>query len=85
MAMTTKTIPAYLEDERQKNKDAQLRKEEEGARIQAHHGHHRTAKQPKLELAFPVRALGKVRKTDVAPRKKLRVVRKTATKARKVA
>ena len=48
--MTTKTIPAYLEDQRQKDRDALLRMEEEAARIQLHHGHHRTAKQPKLEL-----------------------------------
>jgi hypothetical protein len=32
--MTTKTIPAYLEDEHQKDCDAQLRMEEEAARIQ---------------------------------------------------
>jgi hypothetical protein len=32
--MTTKTIPAYLEDERQKRSDDQLRMEEEAARIQ---------------------------------------------------
>jgi hypothetical protein len=32
--MTTKTIPAYLEDERQKDRDAELRTEEEAARIQ---------------------------------------------------
>jgi len=84
--MATKTIPEYLEDERRNRADTELRTEEEAAHIQSlHHGHHRTAKQPKLKLAFPVRALGKVRKTDVAPRKKLRVVRKTAKKARKVA
>jgi hypothetical protein len=84
--MTTKTIPAYLEDERQKNKDAQLRAEEEAARIQAlHHGHHRTAKQPKLRLALSVGAVSKVRKTAAAPQKKLRAARKFATKARKMA
>jgi hypothetical protein len=33
--MTTKTIPAYLEDERQKSSDAQMRMEEEAARIQS--------------------------------------------------
>jgi len=43
--MTTKTIPAYLEDERKKDKDAQQRIQEEAARIQPlHHGHHRAAK-----------------------------------------
>jgi hypothetical protein len=62
--MTTKTIPAYLEDERQKHEDDQLRMEEEAARIQPlHHGHHRTAKQPKLELKSPVKAAVKAKKT----------------------
>jgi hypothetical protein len=38
--MTTKTIPAYHEDERRKLADARLRMEEEAARIQPlHHGH----------------------------------------------
>ena len=86
LAMTTKTIPAYLEDERQKSKDDQLRMEAEAARIQPlHHGHHRTAKQPKLELLSPVKAAGKARKTGAAARKKPRAVRKTATKAREMA
>jgi hypothetical protein len=58
--MTTKTIPAYLEDERRKLRDAQLRMEEQAARIQPlHHGHHRPAKQPKLELPSPVEAAPK--------------------------
>jgi hypothetical protein len=61
--MTTKTIPEYLVDERQKHEDDQLRMEEEAARIQPlHHGHHRTAKQPKLELQSPVKAAVKARK-----------------------
>jgi hypothetical protein len=78
--MTTKTIPAYLEEERQKDRDTQLRKEEEAARIQPlHHGHHRTAKQPKLELPSVVKA----RKLAAAARKKPRTARKTAMKARK--
>src|ERR1022692_1917327 len=48
--MTTKTIPVYLEDERQKGRDTQLRTEEEAARIQPlRQGHHRTAKHPKRE------------------------------------
>jgi hypothetical protein len=52
--MTTKTIPAYLEDERQKRKADRLRTEAEVARIQPlRHGHHRTAKQPELELPYP--------------------------------
>jgi hypothetical protein len=84
--MTTKTIPAYLEEERQKNRDAQLRMEEEAARIQPlHHGHHRTAKQPKLELPSVVKAVPKARKPVAAARKKPRTARKTATKARKAA
>jgi hypothetical protein len=85
--MTTKTIPAYLEDERQKDRDAQLRTEEEAARIQPlRHGHHRTPKQPKLELPSAVKTVPKARKTAAASsRKKPRTARKTATKARKVA
>jgi hypothetical protein len=84
--MTTKTIPSYLEDERQKVRDAQLRTEEEAARIRPlNHGHHRTAKQPKLELPFAVKAAPKVRKTTAASRENLRPARKTPTKARKVA
>ena len=83
--MTTKTIPAYLEDERQKDRDTQLRIQEEAARIQLlHHGHHRTAKQPKLELPSPVVA-AKAKKTAAAAPKKPRIVRKTAIKARKMA
>jgi hypothetical protein len=84
--MTTKTIPSYLEDERQKVRDAQLRTEEEAARIRPlNHGHHRTAKQPKLELPLAVKAAPKVRKTAAASRENLRPARKTPTKARKVA
>lgn len=83
--MTTKTIPAYLEEERQKNRDAQLRMEEEAARIQPlNHGHHRTAKQPKLGLPSVVKAAPKKRKTAAASRKRPRLA-KEATKARKVA
>jgi hypothetical protein len=84
--MTTKTIPAYLEDERQKDYDAQLRIEAEAARIQLlNHGHHRTAKQPKLELPSLVKVAPKTRKTAAQARKKPRTARKTATKARKAA
>jgi hypothetical protein len=62
--MTTKTIPAYLEDERKKHEDDQLRTEEEAARIQPlNHGHHRTTKQPELELQSPAKAAVKARKT----------------------
>jgi hypothetical protein len=86
LSMTTKTIPAYLEDERQKGSDAQLRMEEEAARIQPlNHGHHRIAKQPKLESPSSVKAAPKTKKPAAASRKKPRTARKTATKARKVA
>jgi hypothetical protein len=84
--MTTKTIPAYLEDERQKDCDAQLRMEAEAARIQPlNHGHHRTAKQPKRELPSVVKAAPKARKTAAQARKKPRTVRKATTKVRKAA
>ena len=84
--MTTKTIPAYLEDERQKDCDAQLRIEAEAARIQLlNHGHHRTARQPKLELQSLINAAPKTTKTTAQARKKPRTARKTATKARKAA
>jgi len=84
--MTTKTIPAYLEDDRQKGRDAQLRMEEEAARIQSrHHGHHRTEKQPTLDLPSPVEVAVKGRKTAAAARKKPRAARNAPTKARKTA
>jgi hypothetical protein len=84
--MTTKTIPAYLEDERQKSSDAQLRMEEEAARIQPlNHGHHRTAKQPERELPSVVKAAPKARKTAAQAREKPRTARKAATKVRKAA
>jgi hypothetical protein len=85
-AMTTKTIPEYLEDERQKQSDDQLRIKEEAARIQPlHNGHHRTAKQPQLELAYPVQAAAKARKAAASARKQPRAARKTTTKVRKTA
>jgi hypothetical protein len=84
--MTTKTIPAYLEDELQKECAAQLRMEEEAARIQPlNHGHHRTAKQPKRELPSVVKAAPKARKSSKKARIKPRAARKTATKSRKAA
>jgi hypothetical protein len=84
--MTTKTIPAYLEDERQKDCDAQLRMEAEAARIQPlNHGHHRTAKQPNLESPSVVKASPKARKTAAQARKKPRAARKNSTKTRKAA
>jgi hypothetical protein len=81
--MTAQTIPEYLEEERQKATDTQLRTEEEAARIQPlRHGHHRTAKQPKLELLPPVKAATK-KKTAAVARKKPHASGKTATKTRK--
>jgi hypothetical protein len=86
--MTTQSIPEYLEEERQKATDTQLRTEEEAARIQPlRHGHHRTAKQPKLEQPPPVEAAArKTRKRKIAAgtRKKPSAARNAATKARKV-
>jgi len=92
MAMATKTIPEYLEDERRNRADTELRTEEEAARIQSlHHGHHRTQKPPKLELPAPVEAVTKARKTHVAKtrkpaaaaRRKTSAARKTGAKAAK--
>jgi hypothetical protein len=86
LAMTTKTIPAYLEEERQRDRTTQLRKEEEAARIQPlHHGHHRTAKQTKLEMPSGVKSVPKARKPTAAARKKPRTARKTVMKARNAA
>jgi hypothetical protein len=83
--MTTKTIPEYLEDERQKNREVQQSMEEEADRIQPlNHGHHRTAKQPKLELRSSVKAVPKARKKS-ASLKKIRSARKTATNVRNAA
>jgi hypothetical protein len=84
--MTTKTIPEYLEGERQKERDAKLRAEEEAARIQSlNHDHHRTAKQPKLELPTAVDATPEPRKAAARTRSKPHTARKAATKARKAA
>jgi hypothetical protein len=81
-AMTTKTIPTYVEDEKRKRGDAELRMAEEAAHIQPrHHGRHRTAKQLKLELPSPVGAAAKI----TTARKKPRAAQKTATKVRKMA
>jgi hypothetical protein len=80
--MTTKTIPEYLEDERRKLTEAQLRMEEEAARIQAlHPAHRRTAKQPKIESRRRPKAAGETKTTRA--RKKTRVTRKAAMKPRK--
>jgi hypothetical protein len=85
--MTTQTIPEYLEEERQKAADTQLRTEEEAVRIQPlQHGHHRTAKQPKVELLPRVKTVAKKKKkkkTVAVARKKPRASGKTAAKIRK--
>ena len=85
--MTVQTIPEYLEEERQKAADTQLRTEKEAARIQPlHHGHRRKAKQPRLTLLPQVKAATKKkkkRKTVAAARKKPRTVRKITAKTRK--
>jgi hypothetical protein len=61
-------------------------RKEEAARIQPlQHGHHRTAKQPKLELPSVVKAVPKARKPAAAAREKPRTARKTAKKSRKAA
>jgi hypothetical protein len=84
--MTAHTIPEYLEEERQKATDTQLRTEEEAAHIQAlRHRHHRTAKQPKLELLPPVKAATKKKKTAAVTREKPRASVKMAAKSRKQA
>ena len=84
--MTMKTIPEYLEDERQRDCDAQLRIEEETAQIQlVNHGHHRPAKQAKLELPSVVKPAPKARKTAAQAGNKPHAARKTGTKARKAA
>jgi hypothetical protein len=84
--MTTQTIAEYLDEERQKATDTQLRTEAEAARIQPlQHGHHRTAKQPRLELVPPVKASSKKkkkRKIAAVARKKPRAAKKMAAKVR---
>src|SRR5271169_1401042 len=86
-AMTTQTIPEYLEEERQKAADSQLRTEEEAARIQPlRHGRQRTSKSSGLELPVPVKAATKKKKkkkTAATGRKKPRATVKKATKIRK--
>jgi hypothetical protein len=85
--MTAQTIPEYLEEERQKTADTQLRTEEEAARIQPlQHGHHRKTKQPRLTLLPQVKAATKKKKkgkTVAVARKKPRAARKMAAKTRK--
>jgi len=86
-AMTAQTIPEYLEEERQKAADTQLRTEEEAARIQPlQHGHHRKAKQRRLPLLPQVKAATKKKKkkkTVAVARKKPRAAKTMAAKTRK--
>jgi hypothetical protein len=86
-AMTAQTIPEYLEEERQKAADTQLRTEEESARIQLlQHGHHRKAKQPRVPLLPQVTAAtkkNKKKKTVAVARKKPGAARKMPAKTRK--
>jgi hypothetical protein len=85
--MTAQTIPEYLEEERRKAADTQLRTEEESARIQPlQHGHHRKAKQPRVPLIPQVTAATKKkkkRKTVAVARKKPGAARKMPAKTRK--
>jgi hypothetical protein len=85
--MATQTIAEYLDEERQKAAANQVRTDEEAARIQPlQHGHHRTARQPKLELLPPVKAATKKkkkRKIVAVARKKPRAAKKMAAKIRK--
>jgi hypothetical protein len=87
--MTVQTIPEYLEEERQKAVDTQLRTEEEAARIQPlQHGHHRTGKRPKLELLPPVKTAtrkNEKKKSAAVARKKPRALGKMEAKTRKTA
>jgi hypothetical protein len=85
--MSSQTIAEYLEEERQKATETQVRTEAEAARIQPlQHGHHRMAKQSKLESLAPVKAptkKKKKKKTIAATRKKPRTAGKKTTKIRK--
>ena len=84
--MTTKTISAYLEDERKKGRETQLRVEEEAARIQPlNRGHRRKAKQPKPELPSVVNAAPQARTIAAQAGKKPRNAQKRATNTRKAA
>jgi hypothetical protein len=85
--MSTQTIAEYLDEERQKFAANQQRVDEEAARIQSlQHGHHRTGKQPRLELAPAIKPAARKkqkRKIVVLTHTKPRAARKTAVKTRK--
>jgi hypothetical protein len=85
--MSAQTIAEYLDEERQKYAANQLRVDEEAARIQPlQHGHHRAAKQSKLELVRPAKTAAHKkhkRKVVVISRKKQPAARKMAVKTRR--
>jgi len=85
--MSTQTIAEYLDEERQKYAANQLRTDEEAARIQPlQHGHHRAAKQPRLELVPRVKTVSKKKKkkkTGTVAGKKPRAAGKMTAKTRK--
>jgi hypothetical protein len=87
--MSTQTIPEYLEEERQKTADTQLRTEQEAARIEPlQHGHHRHSAQSKLDLELvpPFRAAtkNKTKSKKKTASKKIKTKKKsTAAVARK--
>jgi hypothetical protein len=93
--MSNQTIKEYLEEERQKAAENQLRIEEEAARIELlRYRHHRTGKQPQpqLELLPAVKAATKVkpatkrktkRTTVTVIHAKPRATKKAAAKVRK--
>jgi hypothetical protein len=84
--MSTQTIAEYLDEERQKFDANQERTEAEAARIQPlQHGHHRSGKQPKLELVTAVKSAAKKKKkrTATVARAKPRAAKKKAAKIRK--
>jgi hypothetical protein len=83
--MTTKTIPAYLEDERRKLGEDQLRIEEAGRIETLNHRHHRTSKQPSGSLPSPVQDATPAKETAIPARVKRRTPPKTPKKTRKAA
>jgi hypothetical protein len=86
--MSTQTIPEYLEEERQKTADTQLRTEQEAARIEPlQHGHHRHSAHSKLELELvpPFRAAIKKKTTSQKKIKSKKKVAGRKTKKRSIA
>jgi hypothetical protein len=70
--MATKTIPTYLEDECRKPRDIQLRIcRRSCSHPAAHHGRHRSSKQPELALAPLLGVAAKGRKAVATAQKKL--------------